>query len=86
VPCVFASPFSKPLEGFCAMAKDTTEMTPGHCVTVLGWEDPRGCDENDNSFFVIDQDTGRPLPRDDAAHSRISNSIAPVGCLHFYDV
>ncbi len=36
-----------------------------HCSTVLGWEDPRGC-ENDEPLVVRDA-VGAPIPRDTAA-------------------
>lgn len=38
-----------------------------HCRTEIGWEDPRGLDDDGNSLLVIDEETGLRSPRDDAA-------------------
>src|SRR5271165_185484 len=37
-----------------------------HCVTGLGWQDPRGLDENDRPLIAVEP-TGARVPRDDAA-------------------
>jgi hypothetical protein len=37
-----------------------------HCVTVLGWQDPRGLDDNGNSLVAVER-SGERLPRDHEA-------------------
>jgi predicted phage terminase large subunit-like protein len=37
-----------------------------HCVTGLGWQDPRGLDENDRPLIAVEP-TGARVPRDDSA-------------------
>jgi hypothetical protein len=37
-----------------------------HCVTGLGWQDPRGLDENDRPLIAVEP-SGARVPRDDSA-------------------
>lgn len=39
---------------------------PRHCVTVLGWQDPRGIDDNDKPLVLVN-DAGERIPRDSQA-------------------
>jgi len=38
-----------------------------HCVTEIGWQDPRGLDDDGEPLVVIDEETGERSPRDDDA-------------------
>jgi predicted phage terminase large subunit-like protein len=40
-----------------------------HCITSIGWEDPRGLDDDGSSLFEVDPDSGAAIPRDAEAEA-----------------
>ncbi len=42
---------------------------PRHCVTALGWQDPRGLDNHNDPLVLIDDEEGQRYPRDNDAEN-----------------
>jgi predicted phage terminase large subunit-like protein len=55
---------------FCHLMIPAEYDWPRHCVTVLGWQDPRGLDENDEPLITV-LPSGERVPRDAEAANEL---------------